>query len=191
MGLIVICYAVLLVNALLSFPDGYDPIAYHLNVALQWLQHGTLRIDPSWSWQYALPSNAELPALVALAAGMPNAVTAGNLLAAILLGLSIYLIALRMTGGTESALLSASIAVTIPMVIYQAFRLYVDLFGTAFPHFRRRFADLARNSLEGKHLSLWLCDRPRSRIQAGFLDLWRDVHGRCHRDCFPGQQIPF
>lgn len=137
-GLIVILaltalpYAAFILDSLWSFPTGYDPIAYHINVALKFLQHGSMYMNPAWRWWFSLPSNAEMPALAALSANMPGAIAMGNMLAAVLLGLSVYLIAWRLTGESQSAILSAVIAVTIPIVICQAVRLYVDLFGTAF-----------------------------------------------------------
>lgn len=125
-------YAAFLLDSLWSFPNGYDPLAYHINIALKWLQDGTMRVNTIWGWPYGLPSNGELPALVALSVGMPKAVAIGNLLSAVLLAASVYIIAWRMTHETAPSLLTAVVAVTIPIVIYQAFELYVDLFGTAF-----------------------------------------------------------
>jgi hypothetical protein len=132
LGLTAIVYAAFALDTILSFPNGNDPIAYHIDVALKWLQHGTLGFRPAWGWQYSLPGNAELPALAALVVNMPKAIAIGNLLAAILLGISVYLIAWKITPGIEPALLAAVVVVTSPMVVYQAFQLWVDLFGTAF-----------------------------------------------------------
>ena len=131
-ALTVIPYAAFFLDTLWSFPNGYDSIAYHIDVALKWLQHGTMRVNPAWGWQYSLPSNAELPALAMLSIGMPKAVAVGNLFAALLLVTSVYLIAWRITRDNKPAVLAAIVAITIPMVIYQTFQLYVDLFGTAF-----------------------------------------------------------
>jgi hypothetical protein len=130
--LALIPYAGLLLDSFWSFPNGTDALGYHLNLALRLLQTGSMRMDTSLGWQYAMPANAELPALLALAAGVPNAAAMGNLLAAVLLAFSVYLIALKITGSSAASLLAAVVSNSIPMVLYQSFELYVDLFGTAF-----------------------------------------------------------
>jgi hypothetical protein len=131
-ALTVIIYAALLLDCLISFPNGYDPMAYHIDVALKWLQTGSMRLNPSWGWKYSLSSNAELPALIALSAGLTKAISLGNLLAGLLLSVSVYLLAWRITRDGTASLLTAITSITIPMVIYQAFELDVDLFGTSF-----------------------------------------------------------
>jgi len=125
-------YVALFLIGLCSFPNGWDALAYHIDTALKWLQNGTLRVNPALGWQYSLPSNGELPALIALSAGMPGAVAIGNLFAAVLLAASVYLIAWRITRQTAPSLLAAVVAITLPMVICQAFQLFVDMFGTAY-----------------------------------------------------------
>src|SRR5665213_997991 len=123
-------YAVLFLVGLCSFPEGWDALAYHIDTALKWLQSGTMRVNPTFGWQYSLPSNGELPALIALSLGMPKAVAIGNLFAVVLLATSVHLIAWRMTRQTAPSLLAAVVAITVPMVIFQAFDLLVDMFGT-------------------------------------------------------------
>lgn len=128
----VVPYAVLFLVGLFSFPDGWDALAYHLDTALKWLQSGTMRLNPAFGWQYSLPSNGELPALIAFSAGLPRAVTIGNLFAVVLLATSVYLIAWKITHQSTPSTLAAVAAITLPMVIFQAFELFVDMFGTAF-----------------------------------------------------------
>ncbi len=91
-----------------------------------------MRVNPALGWRYSLPSNGELPALIALSVGAPSAVAIGNLFAVVLLAASVYLIAWRMTGQTPPSLLAAVVAITLPMVMLQTFELFVDMFGTAF-----------------------------------------------------------
>lgn len=125
-------YTVLLLNSFWSFPNGTDALQYHINLALRWLQDGTIRLDPSLGWQYSLPGNAELPAMLALSVHLEKAVAAGNLFAGTLLAVAVYLIAWKIVRQTAPSLLSAVVVCTIPIVIYQTFELYVDLFGAAF-----------------------------------------------------------
>jgi hypothetical protein len=131
-ALAAIPYAVFLANSFWAYPNGTDSIAYHVNVALTWLQTGSLRLDPGNGWQYCLPGNAEMPALVALSLGVEKAVAVGNILASILLAASVYLIGWKLTRRTAPSLLSAVVVTAIPIVLYQTFELYVELFGTAF-----------------------------------------------------------
>ena len=109
-------YAALLVNGFISFPSGTDALAYHINVALKWLQDGTMRVDPTLGWQYALPGNAELPALLALSLGMEKAVAVGNMLSVILLAVSLYLIAWKITRQNAASIFAVAVALTIPIV---------------------------------------------------------------------------
>ena len=125
-------YAAFFLIGLWSFPNGCDPIAYHIDIALKWLQNASMSVNPALGWKYSLPSNGELPALIALSVGAPGSVAIGNLLAAALLAISVYLIAWKLTRQNSSSAVAAVIAATVPMVIFQAFELFVDLFGSAF-----------------------------------------------------------
>jgi hypothetical protein len=125
-------FAILVVTELISLPNGSDPLAYHIDAPLKWLQNGSLRVFPQLGWQYALPGNGELPALIALSARMESAVAVGNLFAVALLAASAYLIAWKMTRETLPSLSASLVVITMPMVMYQSVEVFVDMFGTAF-----------------------------------------------------------
>jgi hypothetical protein len=124
-------YLLFLAEALISYPDGYDPISYHLPKALSWLQSPRPLLT-DFKWQMALPANAELFTLPALALNLQNLVFWGNLLATGILGLSVYVIARRLSASREASAFSCAIVLSIPIVVFQAFYLDTDAFATAF-----------------------------------------------------------
>ncbi|MGC2195468.1 MAG: hypothetical protein WA628_12395 [Terriglobales bacterium] len=126
-------YLVFAGNLLTSYPSGWDALAYHFPIALHWLQTASLRIPPSRGWQYGLPGNAEIGMMWLLSTGRQSLVPLVNVFAGMVLATATYLIADRVVGGNKSAAGAATvIAVSLPIVQFQVFSGYVDLFGTAF-----------------------------------------------------------
>lgn len=124
-------YFLFLCDALASFPNGYDAVAYHLPTAVSWLQNASFRLI-DLKWTAALPANAELFALPALALNLQGIAFLGNLLATGILALSVYALGMRVSGSNGGAWLAVLIALSIPLVIFQTFFFNVDVFGTAF-----------------------------------------------------------
>lgn len=119
------------VEMLTRFPAGWDARSYHLPNVVRWLQQETLSIPETLDWRYALPGNAEVIAMFMLGAGWERLATAGNLVAFTVLVCGSWSISRRF--GPDSAALASSLIVgTLPIVVFQAFSGYVDLFGTAF-----------------------------------------------------------
>ena len=135
-GVIAASYAVFAVNLASSYPTGWDALAYHLPAALRWIQTGTMSIPSYGAWQYALPGNAEIGMMLLLSTGRQWLVRLVNLFAAFTMAMAIYLIAHRITLRRGAAEAAAILALSLPIVEFQAFSAYVDLFGTAFcwPH---------------------------------------------------------
>lgn len=132
-GVVVCSYLVFAVNLLSSYPSGWDALAYHLPVALHWLQSGSLRIPPSLRWQYGLPGNAEIGMMLLLSTGWQALTPLVNVFALIVLVLSTYIIVARLVSGNRVAAFTATLVlISLPIVEFQAFSAYVDLFGTAF-----------------------------------------------------------
>jgi len=126
-------YLILATNLFTSYPSGWDALAYHLPVALHWLQNGSLRIPSLSAWQYGLPGNAEIGMMLLLSTGREALAPLVNVFALALLGLSTYVIAMRVMRGNQPAALTVTvIALSMPIVEFQAFSGYVDLFGSAF-----------------------------------------------------------
>jgi hypothetical protein len=132
-GVLVCSYLVFAANLLSSYPSGWDALTYHLPVALRWLQSGSLRIPPSLGWQYGLPGNTEIGMMLLLSTGWQALVPLVNIFALVVLALSTYIIAAQLVSGNRIAAYTAMLVMlSLPIVEFQAFSAYVDLFGTAF-----------------------------------------------------------
>ena len=126
------CYAVFLLNMIVSYPSGTDAISYHLPVAVRWLQEGSLRIPSSKEWHFSLPGNAELSMMVLLGTGWQALATLPQLLSALLLAGASYSIARTLGAGMGAASAGVLILLSVPIVTFQAFSGYIDLPGSAF-----------------------------------------------------------
>jgi hypothetical protein len=124
-------YFFFLADVLISYPNGYDAVAYHLLMPISWLRPVAVPLTTT-VWQMALPANAELFALPAIALNAQNLVLWGNLAAGGILALSVYVLGRRLSASREGGALSAIIVLSVPIIVFQTFSLYVDAFGTAF-----------------------------------------------------------
>jgi hypothetical protein len=124
-------YALLLADALTSYPNGYDAVAYHLLKPVTWLRPVPAPLSGT-KWQMALPANAELFALPAIALNRQSFVVVGNVGATAILALSVYLLGRRFSGSATGGVLSAAIVISTPIIIFQTFAADVDAFGAAF-----------------------------------------------------------
>jgi hypothetical protein len=126
-------YGVFGLNLFTSYPGGTDALAYHLPLAVHWLQTGSLAIPTSRAWRFSMPGNAEIGMMLLLASGKQSAVVLVNWIACAVLTVSTYLLAQRLSHGRRfvSAIVSL-VLLSIPLVEFQAFSAYVDLFGAAF-----------------------------------------------------------
>jgi hypothetical protein len=131
--LLLLCctYFLFLVDVLISYPNGYDAVAYHLLKPISWLRPVAIPLTAT-VWQMALPANAELFALPAIALNAQNLVLWGNLAAGAILALSVYALGRRLSASREGGALSSIIVLSVPIILFQTFALYVDAFGTAF-----------------------------------------------------------
>ena len=101
--------------------------------ALKWMQEGSLRISSDKAWQFSLPGNGEIIEMLALATGKQFLVPLGSWVASIVLATAAYSLAVRFSNGAKAPALCAILVVfSIPMVEFQAFSAYVDIFGTGF-----------------------------------------------------------
>jgi hypothetical protein len=126
-------YLIFTANLVSSYPSGWDALTYHLPVALHWLQNGSLRIASLSAWQYGLPGNAEIGMMLLMSTGREALAPAVNVFAIVLLGVAVYGVAFQLARGKKSAVAAVTlIALSMPIVEFQSFSGYVDLFGTAF-----------------------------------------------------------
>jgi hypothetical protein len=126
------CYGLLLLNLLTSYPGGFDGLVYQLPLALRWLQDGSLALTPGWPWQFSQPANGNIPMMILLATGFEPLATIFNSVLAVVLGVSVYLLAQRLGADRFGSLLAALIVLSIPIVMFQSVDAYVDLFAATF-----------------------------------------------------------
>ena len=74
-------YALFALNLFTSYPDGSDALAYHLPLALHWLQSGSLAIPATKAWRFSMPGNAEIGMMLLLATGSQSSAVLVNWIA--------------------------------------------------------------------------------------------------------------
>jgi hypothetical protein len=144
-------YLVFALDAITGLPKHWDAVEYHLPLAVRWVQDGSLALPTSGLWQFSLPANAEIPMMALLGLGVRSVPYAANILALALLTLSVYRLTVVLVGRQPFAAYPALLVLTLPLVLFQAFSGYVDLFGTAF-----LFAGVAALVEFGERRGPWL-----------------------------------
>ncbi len=125
-------YLLFAIDLYTSLPKGSDALAYHIPLALKWLQEGSLRFPVSKAWQFSGPGNDEIIQMLALATGRQALIPLPNLLASAVLAVAAYPLALRFTAKQKGPALAATLILfTIPIIEFQTFSGYVDVFGVA------------------------------------------------------------
>ena len=132
LGIVAACYLVFTINLLTSYPGGWDGLHYHLPLAVRWLQEGSLGLPLSKYFFYSLPGNAEIPMMILLGIGWQALATLFNLIAVVILVYACYLIVLKCGASRVAAFICALILSSIPIVNFQAFSGYIDLYGSSF-----------------------------------------------------------
>jgi hypothetical protein len=119
-------------NLITGYPKGYDALMYHFLVATRWFQEKSLRLPPSLDWQYCLPGNAHIGMMIMMSSGFQSLITIMNVIASCISGCATYGIAFKLSRHRPAALLSTIVFLSIPIVQFQTFTGYVDLYGAAF-----------------------------------------------------------
>ena len=132
-GVIGALYLVLFLDRVTGVSRSWDGVAYHLPLMVRWLQDGSLSLAGSMAdWRMSLPANAEVFALPMLGVSRHAAVETVNLVAAVVGALAVADLASRVSPSPAGRWMSALLFLSVPLVAYQAFSSYVDLFGSAF-----------------------------------------------------------
>ncbi len=132
LAIVVLCWAAFAVNALSSYPQGGDSVGYHLPVAVRWLQNRSLAMPASHTWAYCLPGNAEIGMMLLLATGWQSGVFLYSIIAAVSGIAATAALAYRFSADRQGAALATLMLSTVPIIQYQAFDCYIDLFGAGF-----------------------------------------------------------
>jgi hypothetical protein len=126
-------YLLFAIDLCSSFPQGSDALSYHIPLALRWLQEGSLRIPVDKAWEFSLPGNSEIIQMFALATGKQFLIPLGSWNSSIVLAIAAYAFAVRFSSGSKAPAFAAILVLfSIPIIEFQTFSAYVDLFGTAF-----------------------------------------------------------
>ncbi len=127
-----VSWGIFSVNQITSYPAGWDTLSYHLPVAVRWLQEQTLQMPGSRAWEYSLPENAEISMMIFLSSGIQSLATLCNWGVFLIAACAIYVIAFRMIRKILPALVTVLLFATLPLVQFQVFTGYVDLYGSSF-----------------------------------------------------------
>jgi hypothetical protein len=119
-------------NLLTGYPRGYDALTYHYLIATRWFQEKSLRLPPNLGWQYCLPGNAHIGMMIMMHTGFQSLILVMNILASCISGFATYAIAFKLSRHRSASLLSTIVFLSIPIVQFQTFTGYVDLYGAAF-----------------------------------------------------------
>jgi hypothetical protein len=112
-------------------PKSWDGVAYHLPLAVKWLQEGSFAIEAGIHWRESLPANAEIVAMMAIGTGWHGLGELWNLASTVGLAAGSYLVARGLGVAKSAAEAGVLLVVGLPVVLYQTYAAYVDLFGAA------------------------------------------------------------
>ena len=127
MFIVIGMYALFLLDALTGYPTGYDGRHYHLPMAVEAMQSQSIDLIHGYLHR-AEPENAMLAPLLLAFAGLERLITLFNVPNAIILAATIYALAHALGVSRPAALIAGCIALSIPIVTFQSFSGYIDLY---------------------------------------------------------------
>jgi hypothetical protein len=123
-------YAAFLVDALTRYPTGYDGLHYHLPVAVNWMQQQ--RMDLIFGLKHqSFPENGMIVPFLLSFAKLERLFTIVHLPKALLLCLVIHGLSRAIGVTARGSVIGACIALSIPIVVFQSFSAYIDLYAAA------------------------------------------------------------
>lgn len=125
-------YLIGAVNAFDGYIIDYDAVSYHLLIPHHWLMDGTLAITQKTNWRFGMPGNGEAAMYWFFAAGRNRWVFLAQWPSTACLLASAYSLALALTRNRNAAWSTTALAATLPIVYYQTFNGYIDVFSVAF-----------------------------------------------------------
>lgn len=130
MAVVGLTYALFFIEALTRFPTGYDGLKYHLPNVGRWVHSG--RLDLVVGDLYgSLPENAMTVPFLLASAGLERALSWFNIPNGLVLLGCVYALSRAVGAGPRGALAAMLVAGSVPIVLFQTFSSYVDLYGAA------------------------------------------------------------
>ena len=123
-------YGVFAFDALTRPPTGYDALHYHLPVAFGWAK--AQRLDLVFGLAHpSFPNNGNLPTFLLAFIKPERLLPLVHLPEIAWLGFVTYGLATQLGAGRRAAMAGVCIMLSVPLVVFQAFSGYIDLFGTS------------------------------------------------------------
>lgn len=120
-------YLVFTIDAATRYPTGYDAQAYHLPMAVRWML--TQRLDMYMGCIHeTFPDNGMLVPMLMAFAGRERWLSLGQLPNGILAGVTVFGLIRAVGCRRRAAWAGALIALSVPIVVFQSFSEYIDLY---------------------------------------------------------------
>jgi hypothetical protein len=123
-------YLVFLVDALTRYPSGHDTLHYHLPQAVRWMQQQRLDLVLGTTAQ-TLPENGMIAPFLLAFSRSEHLFTVVHLPKALLLAGVTFGLAQALGVRRIAAIVAGLLALSVPMVVFQSFSGYVDLYAAA------------------------------------------------------------
>ncbi len=123
-------YAVFLVDALTRYPTGYDAVNYHLPMAVTWARERAMNMVLSHAG-YCFPGNGMIVTCLLSFAKLERVFPIVHFPKALLLAAVVIGLARTIGVSRRGCILVVCTALSVPMVVFQSFSGYVDLYGAA------------------------------------------------------------
>jgi hypothetical protein len=125
-------YVIGAANAFDGYILDFDAVSYHLLLPHQWLMDGTLAISAKTNWRFAMPANGEAAMYWFYAAGLSRWTFLAQWPPVACLLASAYSLALGLSRSRLAAWCCTALLATLPIVYFQTFNGYIDVFAAAY-----------------------------------------------------------
>jgi len=123
-------YAVFGLDALTRYPTGADALSYHLPNAVRWMQQRCMTLIVGLLLE-PLPENGMIVPCLLVFTKLEGLFPIVHVPKAVLVGLTIYGLAHSAGASRKGSLVCTCIAMSIPIVVFQSFSSYIDVYAAA------------------------------------------------------------